>query len=167
MLFDRTTVLAQGEIEEGREQSDAGVEDVERDERVGSSQVHHAGRDQRAKADAEVDQHEVDTEGTLAMLGRDESTEHGGAGSPSCATKDRDQQGRHEGLLVSVSEGPKDEGDGVGSISEQDDAQRTESVGHRAPERGAGETHDRRQGQQQRREGRREMTHVVQVDNEQ
>lgn len=45
-------------------------------------------------------------------------------------------------------------------------AQKTRAIGHRSPLRSARYAHDRREGEQQRREARRESAHVVQVDDE-
>ncbi len=105
--IDPIAPIFPSQVEEGGEQGHPGVENIERDERVGLTQVDDAGGDQRAKADAEVDQHEVDAEGALSMFGRDKATEHGRSGAPARPAKDRDQQGGHEGLLVSVGEGQK------------------------------------------------------------
>lgn len=76
MLFDGTAVTADGQVRECREQHDAGVEEVEHRERLRSLEIDDARRDERAKADAQVEEHEVHAEGALTMLGGDESAEH-------------------------------------------------------------------------------------------
>ena len=74
----------------------------------GRANVDDARRDQAAEADAEVDQHEVDAEGALAVLGRDESTQHACYIGPQPAPpKQRDEQGRHASPVPWCGRGPK------------------------------------------------------------
>ena len=60
-----------------------------------------------------------------------------------------------------------DERTRVGRVREEEDAKRPEPVGHGAPDRRAREPDDGREREEQRRKARREVTHVVQVDDEQ
>jgi len=95
-------------------------------------EVDDARRDETAESDAEIHQHEVETESPLAMFGRHDSREQRAA-RPQPAPPKSASNSAATVARIRYARAPENQRRGVGDDRDHDHADRAESVGERSP----------------------------------